>query len=542
MKEQQFPFGAVASEELSDSEFGEVFLKSNHTIKNASEFTSLIVGRRGAGKSTALAIARTSKAYWLAIEIDALEIYGNLKRQIELHPDITFQRQTCARIWEKVILDYVAFGMHQKLTGADEPREKALGALLAPYANVVEGDGKKKITAFTMAYEIARRSVRLFAKAKLGEEAAGEVDAAFADLNRLWYNYENVREQIESFLATTRRRVVVCIDTLDDLTFADPAVELLVTGQVHALNAFKNSACRIDVKCALPEEQYSLLQERAIIVDKDFSSVSLVLWRRDDLIGVVGKRGAAFLKRHRTVEPTDHVIEILKAVEENRFSDAFTRIFPAHVKNYFGKTEDTSDFLIRNTYHLPRQLINICNSAMNLELASTRDAQLELPLSEAAVLSGVAENQSIVCNSVLGAYKESMGGLHTVMSRLLSLLMRRFPLQEFKQAVQVLIDGKIIRDERFMDAERVLDLMLGIGILGIHVPVDKVGLSDAERQEKEPIYNFAEFRYLSIWKPSFTRTSEFCVHPCFSGCFVVAQSNDDKGTYPIGRQKMLYSG
>jgi hypothetical protein len=567
MRSFEFPFGAVATEEIPDDVFKELLVKRNKTIKNGSDFTSLIIGRRGSGKSTALKIAAQSMdKYWLHVNIDTLELYRNLVDQLDFKDSSQFKRHICARIWQKMIIDYTIYEIYKNLqastldSSSDDHKFLAKLTSYVSGLNIIDQDGTKKSTAFSVAYRLVKTAAKLFAQSKVGSDASEFVEDTFKDVELLWSNYETVKSETEAYLLRRKLRVVVLIDTLDELDTDDATVKLMLAGQIHALNEFKRANCPIDVKCALHEEQYEFMLQNAIIVDKDFSSVSFVDWSDDILTELVVRRFAWFLRANngmisQTSEPT--ASKFLSFVDVGDFDSAFKALFPERILNIFANEEETKRFIVRNTYHLPRQLINICNSISNYQFANEDDRPIAIPFSKENVLRGVADNQSIVCTSLIGANGSLASGLSLVLEAILSSVSRKFSYAEFCDAFEKMkleVSGASVAgvtdssptvaiDKTFKDAVALLDHLLSIGVLGVFIGPELVKqryLPDADDDGRgQNIYNFAEFRYLSLWKPSYNKGSYFCVHPCFSGWYSLISRDDDLVTCPVDRQRRL---
>jgi len=304
---------------------------------------------------------------------------------------------------------------------------------------------------------------------------------------------------------------------LDELLLDDEAIQLIAAGQLNCLNKFKTSDCRIDVKCVMPEEMLAELQVLAISVDKDFSSVSFIRWNKENLIQLIVCRYLKFLKkRFLDSEMTESVSRL---VTEDKYKEAFFSFFPQEIVNALGVKESVDDFLIRQTHCLPRQVINICNSIANTHFASVEALKILSPFTVDSVIAGVAENQSIICNSVFGAHSGSGRISRSMIERLLRRLKRKFTNGDFEVALKF-----ISNEEHGRSADEILDQLVDMGVIGVSL----------DGQEGADRYNVAQFRYLSVWRPFFTNTSNFCLHPAFSGLYTSGISSGDKATLPFG--------
>jgi hypothetical protein len=521
----QFPFGPASCEELPLDEIEELFLQTNRSIMNAVEFSSIIVGRRGSGKSTALSYATKQPKYWSTCAVDTLEVYFNLRSNIGVGQDLKVLRQRASVMWEKIIYDYVALEIVEKLStpldGAElSPAEVILLGELQTYTSSIEGGVTasgvyKRPSAFRIAFQLARTAVKFLTKDL--DSSAPELSTALDDLHKLWFNFENIKSRIDQHLLEEDRHVLVCIDMLDELLLDDEAIQLIAAGQLNCLNKFKTSKSHIDVKCVMPEEMLADLQALAISVDKDFSSVSFIRWDKRNLIHLVTSRYFKFLqKRFPSASITKSVSELLSTSE---YEEAFFSFFPREITNALGGKERTDDFLIRQTHCLPRQVINICNSIANTHFASAEALATLAPFSVDSVIAGVAENQSIICNSVFGAHAGGGRVSKGLIERLLRRLDRKFRYSEFEEKLKL-----ISTEDNNRNAEETLDQLIDMGVVG-------VSLDGQDGSEK---YNVAQFRYLSVWRPFFTNTSVFCLHPAFSGLYTSGRSPGDKATLPFG--------
>jgi disulfide oxidoreductase YuzD len=522
----QFPFGPASCEELPEKEFRDLFLKANRSIMNAVDFSTIIVGRRGSGKSSALNYAKSHAKYWATCSIDTLEVYFNLRAHISGKEELKILRQRASVMWEKIIYDYVAIELFAKLSEKNSseqpsPAQIALMAELEAYSNSLEADtpasgADKKPSAFRIAFQLAKSAAKFLTKDFGG--SGPELTAALEDLQQLWFNFENMKRKIDRYLADQGLTILVCIDMLDELLLSDEAVRLIAAGQLNCLNRFKTSSSRIDVKCVMPEEMLPELQSLAISVDKDFSSVSFIRWNESDLMCLVVLRYLHFLKKRF---PDAELTQQLSAkVSEGKHEEGFYLVFPAKIQNALGGEERTGDFLIRQTQCLPRQLINICNSIANTHFASVGTAVQVLAFDAESVVAGIAENQSIICNSVFGANFDSSKFPREQIEWLLRRLKRKFSYAEFESALLALTS----EPENKSSTEETLDHLIDMGVVGVWLN-DQMGFEQ---------YNVTQFKYLSVWRPFFKSTSMFCLHPAFSGLYTSETQTGDRATLPFG--------
>lgn len=521
----QFPFGPASCEELPLEEFEELFLQTNRSIMNAVEFSSIIVGRRGSGKSTALSYASKKKKYWSTCSVDTVQVYFNLRSSIGAGQELKILRQRASVMWEKIIYDYVAIELIDQLSkpidGVElSPSEALLLTELQTYTSSYGSEtpssgAYKRPSAFRVAFQLARTAVKFLTKELDGD--GSEVSSALDELHKLWFNFESIKEKINQHLLEENRHILVCIDMLDELLLEDEAIQLIAAGQLNCLNKFKTSDSRIDVKCVMPEEMLADLQALAISVDKDFSSVSFIRWDKKNLIQLVVARYLQFLERRFPEANITKTVAKLKDLGE--YEQAFFCFFPREIVNALGGTEGTDEFLIRQTHCLPRQVINICNSIANTHFASAEALTNLSSFSVDSVIAGVAENQSIICNSVFGANSGGDRVSRALVERLLRRLKRKFTYAEFEEKLKSLSMG-----EDGGSAEETLDQLIDMGIVGVAL----------DGQNGYEQYNIAQFRYLSVWRPFFTTTSMFCLHPAFSGLYTSETNQGDKATLPFG--------
>lgn len=486
------PFGPVNASRIIDADaLRQLFDTENKVYAELASHPSLslIVGRRGSGKTALLRSELLRGSFAIVLELPAADSFQQVVKTIQEFPVRVSAAESVSKVWHFILWGALMHEIATKYPDDSRGIRAYLDGLQLPASD----------DPYVFMRE-ALRKVRHYAKQNTDGDA---IDAAYDFIKSLRFSNVSFAEAQEDALACLRKHgpAIILMDSLDDFKLEHDANQNSLKGLLRCQAEFHVPSQPVMLRCCLPAELmnpiYMQLSDNPL---KDFGSKLDVTWRADDLIRIAAYR---FLKYVEFYYPEAYNSE-LKHYRIDRpahVREFWERVMPAKVKNRFGKEENPLAMILRHTQLLPRQLLLILNSIAVQNHRLTGNGRF-VRFEAEAIQEGLRQAENTICGEVFNAYRSTYSNAEEICRRCLPFLPARFRDGDLHTVYNR--HGKSLPDAvDYLDFRKIL---IRTGVIG--------------RVIKETnLYIEGEFIYASTSDLNVQGNEQLCVHPVFSRVF-----------------------
>jgi hypothetical protein len=498
------PFGPVQAIKTKDPLiFESLFYKKNLLYEEMSHRPSLIVGRRGAGKTVFLRSVILNPTYSVIVELPPEQAFRDVVRTIEeMCTGVVFVEEI-RNIWDVVLWSALFIEMLRSekchgLGGLEKLGQYTSGLGIEPRMGV---------------YTVMRKVVEI-----IKERGGSHPMAMIADfVDQIAFNgvvFGEARDTCLSFLTDNNMCAIILLDSLDQFPIDSQTMGHALAGLLKAQAEFHPPGSPVEMRCCLPAELYHIFMHLSSNPNKDFHRKVLLHWHPAELLRLAAQRYAQYLKLYRP-EAYESKFRYLDLNTRKGAVKFWNQILPPQIKNRLNGTENTIPYVLRHTQLLPRQLLIYCNEIGARNLTKTGDP---LHFGADAVLDGIYEPEATICSEIFSAFKYAHPGAQEACEQCIPYLPRHFTDGEFHTAYNR--HGKGIQG--VYDYQDFKTLLQEIGAVG---RVTKI----ADR--------FVEgiFEYTLPHRLITTSEDRLCLHPVFTEVFRAQKTEGDaRPVYPFG--------
>ncbi|MCR9157770.1 MAG: ATP-binding protein [Rhodobacteraceae bacterium] len=486
------PFGPNATEKIAQDLFEEILDDTNSAYIALKTRPFLIVGRRGAGKTSMLSAIKLSGKFDTVVDVPPSQAFQKLVKIIDESKSETIIEETVAEAWEKIIWNFVFLRIYADFK-SKRPKDTAI---IGNYLTKV-GLKPNSLPGQLMSF--------LLKLVKKDSEAASDAVALLNEILDANSEYDQVLELVKGILKESRTRCVVLIDNIEKIDLSKISMRLSVAGLLMAVDTFKNASIPIDVRCSIPAEIFPRLADLAANSDKSLDSKLVLHWSSNELLHMAAIRYREFLRNYGTPDVQKRIKDA--KLDEPEGLDAFMhQFFPRRLKNGRDYEEFTLRYIIRHTQLLPRQFITYLNEIARKSFEARRGDSFEF--SEQSVIRGVRAQEGLVCQGIFSGYRTVFPYAKRVCQILLPQLSLTFSFGELEVQFRQQ-RGKLVDDENnplFPSVNACLEMLTEIGAVGVKV-------------DEDDEYIHAEFSYNLPLNLAYRIDDTFCLHPAFSGTY-----------------------
>src|SRR3990172_5437507 len=253
------PFGPIDSIDIDANDLGALkllFEQHNWTYKNLRNRPSIIIGRRGSGKTYYLRSVFFDKQYDFYTEIRTARVLGNMTRVIQrMTIDAVFPEMV-SELWETVlwISVFAEIRKHSLLTNDDL---YVVNAYLEK-VNVRDSDDVDGVlwNLSTMLDEAMDRNPN------------GGASEILRGLDRISFDY--VKSIVLNGFVKSKKTFVILMDSLDDFQLAMDSVARSLQGLLKLVGSMNKPRDVVDVRFCLPAELFRRIIKISSNPNKDF--------------------------------------------------------------------------------------------------------------------------------------------------------------------------------------------------------------------------------------------------------------------------------
>src|SRR5258706_4143900 len=337
------PFGPIDSGDIDSKDLKALlmlFEKHNLIYKNLRSRPSIIIGRRGSGKTYYLRSVFFDEQYDYFVEIRTPRVLGQVAKAIQkLSADIVFSEMV-SELWDTILWISVLLELRK------------YPVLQQDTLNVVNGYLDKMRVRPTDSVEDALRNVAIML-----EEIVSKSSAAESEL--LWgsdqISLNDAKTAVLKDLEIADKKFAILMDSLDDFQLDIESVSNSLQGLLKIVGSMNKPRDVVDIRFCLPSELYNQFVKLSSNPNKDFRRALKLQWSATELILI----GAQRLMFHLALHYPD-VLKKLPPLDLTKRADAMTlfhAVLPEHINNQIGYQEETISYILRHTQLLPRHLL-----------------------------------------------------------------------------------------------------------------------------------------------------------------------------------------
>jgi len=460
---------------------------------------TVIMGRRGSGKTACLRSLYFDRRYPIVIELKSSTAFANVIRQIEGSVPGSSFPEAISDLWETLF--YCA--LFSRLVNEHGRADSGLGKVRDYLAKV---GVREQRTADEVLWTVVETLSDKLAHSSVGVVA--EVLRKTAGTS-----FDEAREAATTFMRQRRLAAVVLLDSLDEYPLHSDCVSNTLKGLLKCVGQFNSPGKVLDARFCLPTELYHGFMDISSNPLKDFEHRVVLHWHAKELLSIAVHRLLLFLRARYP-----DAFAKVRHLNPDHYADAlalFYSVFPKTLRNALGVEEQTFPYILRHTQLLPRHLLMYLNSIYGGAIQETLYG--EPTIDEVRIRAGVSAKENQLCGEIFSAYSVSHPAARRVCERCIPALPFRFDVGSLHEVFNK-HGKKAMGTDDFADFKRML---IEIGVVG------RV-LGETER------YVTGLFEYTVPHRLVTSTEDELCLHPVFLKVFSA------KKPPPGGMRKTVY--
>lgn len=498
----------------------EIFDLAPAFVRPIQSRSPIILGRKGAGKTTILAGYQGGRA--LGQRSDKLSSLDNGDIVIPI---------TAWQHFQEMVREVYANTHDQSLADAFPAEATSLYDMITP--EVIEANW-----GLVLWEEIL----------KSFWDAAVEDDKIFVgDIGRRCYHsleryfnpprldlHVGVKKQAKALFSDAQKAVLdlisessiscyVLFDNMDKYPVRNPYFAKVVSGFLKCLANFPHANRGIHIVYCLPEELEAFLREQSSNILKDFSGAYRIRWSPVDLLCMAARRYKIFIRLQGDKE-------FFQALDSFELRDSkgipnrknviafFNRLLPQRFVNRNGCEERALPYIVRHTQLLPRHLLLLLNRIAFESHVITGGWR---KFDSMAITRMVAETEKDIAEQVLHPYRSLYPNFLSACGSVLRELGPVFTYNELSQ-----VGSRFNLGGEMDNKDRAYAALYKIGILGKLIDESakefkEKRLNGTSVSDRSATYVYGTFHFCEEGEKSFNTDGVFCFHPLFSDYYDV---------------------
>jgi hypothetical protein len=496
------PFGPIDSMDFAKNDVGALkllFEQHNSIYRKLRTRPSIIIGRKGSGKTSYLRSVSFDNQYAYYTEIRTAHVLGRMTQAIQGMTKEVMFAETVSELWETALWIgvFAEIRKHSLLPSED------LKTVDAYLGKIGVGGGKDINEVLHNVAELMDEAIRKNPHGDVDETARRFDSAAF----------EKARSVVLNALESSNKNFVLLMDSLEDFHVDLESVSHSIQGLLKLVGSMNKPRDVVDIRFCVPAEIYQRLIEISSNPNKDFKRALKLQWTASELVLIGAQRLKFYLDLYH-----HEFLNRLLPIDVNQRSDAlklFQAVLPERITNQAGYQEDTLSYILRHTQLLPRHFLMFLNSIFK---GLPNNHSRPFPISEARIVNGIRQVEEFIISEIFVAFKQTHPTAEETCKRCLPELGHKFTESELHK--NFTRHGKaVFGSDNLHEFQRML---LEIGAMGRVIP-----------GKESDIYIKGHFEYTVSHELAISREDELCIHPLFSGIFH-ASGRQDRPVYPYG--------
>jgi hypothetical protein len=408
---EQQPLGSIESIDQNSEDdqylFRKYFHESNRPYAQIRTHPTMIVGRRGAGKTDALLshryIPQPESNYSPLIYFEAKDstrffqsILYEISNQIRLDNPKPMV-ENIADLW--VFLFWIV--VFQRL--AQEPMlcSNYHYEIVARFVKDMQISENEK-NSYEVTFQALKSIINKF-------EQASELDKRFGFFNRFEFvlsttvSYSDAKTSAKHIFLSDNRKSIILLDSFENLNITQEESSLTLSGLLRAVSRFHDEKIPIEVRCCIPGEAYTYITKLSSNILKDFERQTILHWTAMEILQLCAKRFSVFIELYYR-DYFDKISAGYNLETRKGTIDFWSNHLPATVPNLNHKIrENTFTYLMRHTQLLPRHMILLLNKCLSEHLTSGE--QINKQVSDKLISKSVLETEHQVVQQIVKAHE-----------------------------------------------------------------------------------------------------------------------------------------
>ena len=494
------PFGPVNAAEIEDPKALElIFEQHNKLFRALKKRPTIVVGRKGAGKTSYLHSVFFEGVYDYKIELNTAKALSTVIESISAFKGGAVFAESVAEIWENVLFTGAFADLRKQLNGSSKAKK-----LIDDYLAKI---GIRDANTFD---DVLWHMADLFA-----EKIQNKTTNVIAEVLRMLSNndFKTTKTALCEELTQTKKRAVILLDSLDNFQLDIDDVARAIQGLLKRIGESNKPSNRIDIRFCLPAELFHVFLPLSSNPSKDFKRKIVLHWVASELVMLAAHRLKLYDQLQLEVLPkTIDEIEITNKESAQRIIKS---IIPKKVTCRLGVEEDALAYILRHTQLLPRQLLLILNSICDVNRKQNGNSGLH-SITEKAIKKGVRDVEDMIIQEVFGAFKGQYPLAKSVCEGCFPELHHKFSQGDLERVFRHK-GMRLFQSDDFDDFQQML---IEIGAVG------RV-LDDQDK------YIEGQFEYTVPYKLVTSTDDLMCIHPLFCEIYNV-KIRENKPIYPYG--------
>jgi hypothetical protein len=495
------PFGPIDSTDIDPKDVNaleKLFEQHNRIYKHLHHRPSIILGRKGSGKTSYLRSVYFDKKYDYFTEIRTAHVLGHISKVIQRMAGAAVFPETLAELWENILWICVL----SEIRKYPLPQDRL--SLINVYLEKVGVHNSSNVD------DVLWKLAGIFDQ--VIEESPNEgITEILRRFDRVTFDSTNAA--VVDSLKASDKRFVILMDSLDDFQLDIESVSDSLKGLLKFVGSMNKPRDVVDIRFCLPTELYRRIIKISSNPNKDFRRSLKLQWTASELILI----GAQRLKIYLELYYPDHLKRLLPLDPTGR-ADAlrlFDAVLPKTITNSAGFHENTISYILRHTQLLPRHFLMLLNSIFRSN--GGNQSRNLFPVSETRIISGIRQVEERIVTEIFVAFKLIHPTAEEVCKRCLPELGHKLSVGELHRVYTR--RGKAVFDgENLFEFQRML---MEIGALGRVKP-----------GKATDVYIQGNFEYTVEHEIAVSHEDELCIHPLFSGIY--GNDQRDRPVYPYG--------
>jgi hypothetical protein len=483
------PFGPIDSVDIDPKDvevMNRLFEPHNWVYKNLHQRPSIIMGRKGSGKTYYLRTVFFDKQYDFYTEIRTAHLLGHISSVIQgITSDAVFP-ETLSELWETILWTCVFSDIRKHpLLSPDK---------LSVVTTYLEKVGiKDSDTVDDVLWKLANLFDEIMNSAP--RDGVAEILKRFDRVA-----FDHARTVVVDGLQSSKKSFVILMDSLDDFRLDIESVSHSLQGLLKFVGSMNKPRDVVDVRFCLPSELFREIVKISSNPNKDFRRALKIQWTATELILIGAQRLMYYLAIYhpgfvRTLDPLD-------LTKRGDALTLFSKVLPERITNQSGFQEETMSYILRHTQLLPRHFLMLLNSIFKGLVSGA--GPNPFPISEDRIINGVRKVEEFIVSEIFVAFKLIHPTAEITCKRCLPELGHKFSVGQLHQVFTR--HGKaVFGGEGMFEFQRML---IEIGAMGRVIP-----------GKETDVYVKGNFEYTVAHELTLSHDDELCIHPLFSGIF-----------------------
>ena len=496
------PFGPIDSVDIDSNDINALkllFEQHNWTYKNLRNRPSIIIGRRGSGKTYYLRSVFFDKQYDFYTEIRTARVLGHMARVIQrMTKDAVFPEMV-SELWETVLWISV-FSEIRRSSLLSEDDLYVVNAYLDKI-NVGNSDNVDGVLS----------NLATLLDDVMNKNPNGDASEILRGYDRITFEY--AKSIVIDGFTRSKKTFVILMDSLDDFQLDMDSVSRSLQGLLKLVGSMNKPRDVVDVRFCLPAEVYHRFLKISSNPNKDFRRALKLQWTAGELVLLGAQRLMFYLALFY-----QDFLKPIYPLDLTKRADALTlfqAVLPERITNQTGFQEETMSYILRHTQLLPRHFLMLLNSIFK---NPGPQKSTPFPVSEDRIINGIRQVEEFMIGEIFVAFNPTYPTAEETCKRCLPELGHKFTMGDLHR-VFTRYGKAVFGNDNLFEFQRML---LEIGAVGRVI-----------KGKETDLYIKGNFEYTVSHELVLSQDDELCVHPLFSGIFH-GSGRQDRPVYPYG--------